>query len=86
MKDKRSLASEAYKKCDRFSRTSEMLINDHAIKFELHKITKSHEREVLANIANLIEEEKHLYRTAVNEMKYKIMRKQVKKIFTSHYF
>lgn len=50
MKDKRSLASEAYKKCDRFSRTSEMLINDHAIKFELHKITKSHEREVLDGV------------------------------------
>ena len=66
-----------------------MLINDHAINFELYQIARSHEREVLdgvlayrlsANIANLTEEEKHLYKTTDNEIKYKIMKKQVKKL------
>ena len=84
LKDESSLAYEACEKFEKFSRQSEMSINDYVIKFEqLYQIAKSHKMEVLDGV---LEEKKQLVRATVNEMKYDIMKEQLKKVFTSHSF
>ena len=67
-----------------------MSISGYVMKFE-HQITESHKMEVLygvlpyriLNNANLPEEKKKLLRATVNEMKQKILKEHIKKVFTS---
>ena len=69
-----------------------MSISDYVIKLQqLHQIGKSHKMEVLGGVlayrllnnAKLPEEKKQLVWATVNEIKYKIMKEQHKKVFTS---
>ena len=69
-----------------------MSISDYVIKLQqLDQIGKSHKMEVLGGVlayrllnnAKLPEEKKQLVRATVNEIEYKIMKEQHKKVFTS---
>ena len=68
-----------------------MSIRDYVIKSEqLHQIARSHKVEVLDEVlgysllnANLPEAMKQLVWATVNEIKYKIMKEQLIKVFTS---
>ena len=86
-KDESSLVYEAYEKLERPHAMSK---SGYVIKFE-HQIAKSHKMEVLdgllaymlLNKAYLPEEKKQLVRATVKEMKYEIMKEQLKKVFNS---
>ena len=92
LNDESSLAYEAYEKFEKFSRPDDMCISDYGIKLEqLCQITKSHKMEILDEVlayrlfnnASLSEEKKLLILATVIEMKCKIMKEQLKKVFMS---
>lgn len=89
LKDESSLTHEAYETLEKFLRPHEMSIRDYVIKFkQLYKLAKSHEMKVLDGVAyrllnktNLPEEKEQLVRANVKEIKYKIIKKQLKNVF-----
>ena len=69
-----------------------MSISDYIIQFEkLHTNAKSHKMEIpdtvltyrLLNSANLFEHHKQLVRATVTDMKYSVMKDQLKNVFTN---
>ena len=92
LKDETCSSYEAYEAFEKFVRPAAMSISDYIIQFEqLYNIAKSHKMEVLdgvlayclLNSANLSEQHKQLVRATVNEIKYSIMKEQLKKVFTN---
>ena len=91
MKDESSPAYEAYKKFEKFSRPHEISLSDYVKKFvQLHQVAENHDMEVLdgvlayrlLNNANLPGENIQLIQATANKIKYKIMKEQLKKVFT----
>ena len=91
MEDGSSPAYEAYKKTEKFSRPHEISLSDYVTKFEqLHQVAENHDMEVLdgvlayrlLNNANLPGEKIQLIWATANKIKYKIMKEQLKKVFT----
>ena len=91
LKDESSPAYEAYKKFEKFSRPHEISLSDYVTKFEqLHQVAENHDMEVLdgvlayrlLNNANLPGKKIQLIQATGNKIKYKIMKEQLKKVFT----
>ena len=91
-KDETCSSYEAYEAFEKFVRPAAMNISDYIIQFEqLYNKAKSHKMEILdgvladhlLNSANLSEQHKQLVRATVSEMKYSIMKEQLKKVFTN---
>ena len=89
LKDETCSSYEAFEK---FVRPAAMSISDYIIQFEqLHNKAKSHKMEILdgvlayrlLNSANLSEQHKQLVGATVSEIKYSIMKEQLKKVFTN---
>ena len=92
LKDETCLCYEAYEAFEKFVRPAAMSISDYIIQFEqLYNKAKTHKMEILdgvlayrlLNSANLSEQHKQLVRATVSEMKYSIMKEQLKKVFTN---
>ena len=90
LKDKSSLAYEAYETFKKFVRSSGMNISDYVVKFEqLYFKGKSFHMEILDSVlayrllnnANLTNEPKQLVKATVSKMDYQIMKNQFRKIF-----
>ena len=91
MEDESSSAYEAYKKIEKFSRPHETSLRDYVTKFEqLHQVAENHDMEVLdgvlayrlLNNAKLPGKKIKLIQATANKIKYKIMKEQLKKVFT----
>ena len=91
LEDESSPAYEAYKKIEKFSRPHKISLSDYVTKFEqLHQVAENHDMEVLdgllayrlLNNANLPAKKIQLIWATAKKMKYKIMKEQLKKVFT----
>ena len=89
LEDESSPAYEAYKKFKKFSRPHEISLSDYVTKFEqLHQVAENHDMEFLdgvlayrlLNNANL--PGKKIKLIGLLPTKYKIMKEQLKKVFT----
>ena len=85
LKNESSLACEAYEEIKTFSKPHKISTSDYVIKFkQLHHKTEVLDRVLAYSLNNtkLPKEKKQLVSAMVNEMKYEIMKEQLKKLFS----